>query len=154
VAVSANGFNLGIAVAGGVVYQAVAGTLYAYSTSCASGGAECSPLWTGALPTPPPSAIQSGASTPAVANGLVYVAAPTTSDRLELRAFPTSCTQGVPCAPLLSVDVGSLPAATGLFVDQPAIADGRVFLGYNQSDSEAQNRFNFDSELDALTVSP
>ena len=154
VAVSANGFNLGVAVAGGVVYQAVAGTLYAYSTSCASGGAECSPLWTGALPTPPPSAIQSGASTPAVANGLVYVAAPTTSDRLELRAFPTSCTQGVPCAPLLSVDVGSLPAATGLFVDQPAIADGRVFLGYNQSDSEAQNRFNFDSELDAMTVSP
>jgi outer membrane protein assembly factor BamB len=87
------------------------GKLYAFKADCGSGGASCSPLWTGAT----------GGfidSSPAVANGVVYVG----SADHKLYAFPASC-GGAVCAPLWT-------GLTGSFIDSsPAVANGVVYVG-------------------------
>jgi outer membrane protein assembly factor BamB len=110
-------------VVNGVVYVGSenAGTLYAFdaagSTGCSGTPKTCKPLWTAAT----------GAgidSSPAVANGVVYVG----SEDHDLYAFDaagsTGCS-GTPktCTPLWT-------AATGAAVDSsPAVANGEVFVG-------------------------
>jgi hypothetical protein len=75
--------------------------------------------------------------------------------QVELLAFPASCgTAGASCSPLWSAALGSLSKVTGLYPQAAAIADGTLFASVFQSDSEAQDRFNFDAELDAFTLAP
>jgi outer membrane protein assembly factor BamB len=119
-------------VANGVVYIGSAGKLYAFSaaagsTNCITTGTPpaktCTPLWTGATGN-------AVFSSPAVANGVVYVG----SEDKKLYAFSaaagsTNCiTTGTPpvktCTPLWT------GATTGLIVDSsPAVANGLVYVG-------------------------
>ena len=57
--------------------------LYAFAVGCASGGGSCTPLWTGTTGGPID-------SSPAVANGVVYVG----SDDGKLYAFAVGCASG------------------------------------------------------------
>jgi outer membrane protein assembly factor BamB len=73
----------------------------------------CSPLWTGTT--------GSGIfSSPAVANGVVYVG----SDDGNLYAFPASCgTGGADCSPLWTGTAGNNISSS------PAVANGVVYVG-------------------------
>jgi hypothetical protein len=103
-------------VANGVVYvgssEGAAGKLYAFAADCASGGRTCTPLWTGAT-------YQRADSTPAVANGVVYI-----SSGRRLYAFAVGCASGGrACTPLWT---------SGLLNDNvgaPVVADGVVYVG-------------------------
>lgn len=95
------------AVVKGVVYIGANSKLWAFPASCGTGGATCSPLWTGA--------IDSGSrfSSPAVANGVVYIGS---------WAFPAGC--GAPtCAPLWDGVMGDADLSS------PAVANGVVYVG-------------------------
>jgi hypothetical protein len=97
-------------VAGGVVYVGASnGTLYAISSSCATGGS-CDPRWTGRTDG-------SIAATPVVANGSVYAA----SNDGSLYKFPTSCGGGV-CDPLWVGHSG------GPIAQDPLVANGVVYV--------------------------
>jgi hypothetical protein len=103
------------AVANGVVYVGSADwKLYAFPASCGTGGAACSPLWTGLTGAP------IDYSSPAVANGVVYVG----STDHKLYAFPAGCdTGGAACSPLWT-------GTTGAPIDSsPAVANGVVYVG-------------------------
>lgn len=64
----------------GMVYVA-ADDLYAFSSSCGSGGSTCQPTWVGRLPGPTPAGpVVSGDAVYAVSDGRLY-------------SFPTSCAQ-------------------------------------------------------------
>ena len=102
----------GPAVADGAVYVGASdGSLYAVSTSCASGGS-CRPLWRG----------QTGGSivgTPSVVGGRVYVA----SNDGGLYVFPTSCgTSGAGC------DAIWIGRTGGPIRDQPVVSNGVVYV--------------------------
>jgi outer membrane protein assembly factor BamB len=111
------------AVANGVVYVgSVEGELYAFdaagATGCSGAPKTCSPLWTATTG----GAIYS--SSPAVANGVVYVG----SDDGKLYAFDaagvTNCS-GTPktCSPLWTATIG------GEVRTSPAVANGVVYVG-------------------------
>jgi outer membrane protein assembly factor BamB len=109
------------AVANGVVYvgSGVAGGdkngVHAYTVGCGTGGATCSPLWSGTTGDP-------SYSTPIVANGLVFV-----SSSNWLHAFAVGCaTGGGTCASLWSGRAGG--ATT---IDSPVVANGVVYVGSN-----------------------
>ena len=114
-------------VAGGVLYIGEFKTLYAFDaagvTNCFSGTPTmCSPLWTAATG----GSIQH--SSPAVANGVVYVGA----DDQYLYAFDaagvTNCTGSgfsKTCSPLWK---GVIASGT-LFESSPAVANGVVYIG-------------------------
>jgi outer membrane protein assembly factor BamB len=99
------------AVADGVVYTG-GPTVSAYASGCATGGAACSPLWTGVT--------DSGVSgSPAVADGVVYVG---TLDG-TLYAFEAGCsTNGGTCQPLWK------GATDGEIRSSPTVADGVVYV--------------------------
>ena len=102
------------AVADGVVYIGSSDNrLYAFSVSCGSGWADCTPLWT---------ALTGGAvnSSPAVADGVVYVGS---NDR-KLYAFKVGCaTDGGTCTPLWT------GLTDGPIDSSPTVADGVVYVG-------------------------
>jgi outer membrane protein assembly factor BamB len=113
------------AVANGVVYVGVegpsGGALDAFDASgvenCTGTPKTCSPLWTG----PTPLGIE---SSPAVANGIVYVG------ESQLYAFDaagvTNCS-GTVCSPLRVV-----PESTGFGNSGPSVANGKLYIGsYN-----------------------
>jgi outer membrane protein assembly factor BamB len=96
----------------GVVY--VQGfKLYAFRTSCGTGGAKCAPLWQAEVP---------GASSPVVANGVVY----TGSNKGRLYAFRTGCgSGGKTCRPLYR----GPPSGGTPFASSPAVISGKVYYG-------------------------
>jgi outer membrane protein assembly factor BamB len=110
------------ALAYNAVYVGAAdGKLYSFGTSgtanCTGTPKTCAPLWTGATGSPIDD------SSPAVANGIVYVG----SVNNNLYAFAadgsTNCS-GTPrtCTPLRTL------AATGIINSSPAVADGVVYI--------------------------
>lgn len=112
------------AVAGGVVYvgsNGLGGKLYAFdaagNTGCSGASKTCAPLWTAATGN----AVE---SSPAVANGVVYVG----SDDHNLYAFDAAgamnCS-GAPkaCAPLWTATTG------GPVHSSPAVANGVIYVG-------------------------
>ncbi len=119
------------AVANGVVYIGSEGhTLYAFS---AAGTANCSgtrtktckPLWTG------PRSAAGPLTSPAVANGVVYVEA--NNDRLyafSAAAGAANCSgTRKTCKPLWT---GHIPSVTGISLfSSPAVANGVVYAGSN-----------------------
>ena len=121
----ATGFSIrsSPAVVRGVVYVGSSdGKLYAFDaagvTNCSGTPKTCAPLWTGATGS------SIGFSSPAVANGVVYIGA----DDGKLYAFDaagnTNCS-GTPktCQPLWT-------GATGYFIESsPALAGGVVYIG-------------------------
>jgi outer membrane protein assembly factor BamB len=102
-------------VSNGVVYAGSNdGKLYAYSVDCATGGAPCTPLWTGTTGGP------IGSVAPAVAGGVVYVG----SADGKLYAYSVGCaTGGGSCSPLWT-------GATGGAVGSSAtVVGGVVYVG-------------------------
>jgi hypothetical protein len=119
------------AVANGVVYiggfdsNVGTGKLYAFdaaggSATCSGSPKTCTPLWSGATYDTP--------VTPAVANGVVYV------DAGDLYAFDaaggSSTCSGSPktCRPLW----GAHPAATGASPGPPAVANGVLYVQFDE----------------------
>jgi len=138
-------FSSSPAIAGGVVY-AVAGTqLQAFSangtTGCSGSPASCTPLWTAEM--------GGGLSTPAVADGAVYVG----SDDGHLYAFDaagnTNCS-GSPktCTPLWK---GSAGAA---IESSPVVQNGVVFVGSNDGNLYAFDAFNTAQTGEPLWIAP
>jgi hypothetical protein len=117
----------GPAVADGIVYVATDGRdangharLYAFISSCGSGGATCTPLWTADIG---PASGGSDAS-PVVANGVVYV-----TQGGVLRAFAVTCgIGGATCNPIWTHSGTITP---------PAIANGMLYV-QGQSASTGQ----------------
>jgi outer membrane protein assembly factor BamB len=101
-------------VANGVVYVGSGNDkLYAFSASCGSGGASCSPAWT----APTAAGI---VGQPAIANGVVYAG----TDNSDLYAFSASCgSGGASCSPLWTATPGS--GATS----SPVVVNGVVYVG-------------------------
>ncbi len=115
-------------VADGVVYVGSRdGKLYAFPVECNSGGASCTPLWTGATG----SGIE---GSPAVADGVVYVGS---TDGM-LYAFAVGCrSDGGSCTPLWT-------GATGLWISSsPTVADGVVYVGAGTPASDVGTLFAF-----------
>jgi outer membrane protein assembly factor BamB len=107
-------------VVGGVVYVgSTGGTLYAFAVGCGSGGGTCSPLWTAT----PDGGLLYGSeflSSPAVANGVVYIG----STDGKLYAYAVGCASGGgTCTPLWTGSVGG-----GIFESSPAVANGVVYV--------------------------
>jgi len=95
----------------GWVYVTNDQRLLAFRTSCGNGGATCRPDWTFAAED------RSTLSTPAVANGIVYVAGS------RLYALPSDCARdGGRCPPLWR-SRGAVAATAA-----PVVANGLVFL--------------------------
>jgi outer membrane protein assembly factor BamB len=114
-------------VANGVVYVgSVDAKLYAFDaagvTGCAGTPKTCAPLWTATTG----SAI--GFSSPAVANGVVYIGSTDTKLYAFDAAGMTSCA-GTPktCAPLWTATTGSS------ILSSPAVANGVVYIGSNDN---------------------
>lgn len=84
------------------------GKLYAFSASCSG---TCSPLWTGITGG------SIGYSSPAVANGVVYIV----SEDGKLYAFSTACSGT--CPPLWTGSIGTSTDAS------PTVANGVVYVG-------------------------
>ena len=109
------------AVANGVVYVgSLDASLYAFDaagvTGCTGSPKTCAPLWTGATGD------HIMFSSPAVANGVVYIG----SADGNLYAFAVGCAAGgATCTPLWT-------GATGSSIDSsPAVANGLVYVGSN-----------------------
>jgi outer membrane protein assembly factor BamB len=108
-------------VADGVVYSGTSyfaggsgGKLYAFAVGCASGGGTCSPIWTADI------GAGTNEATPAVADGVVYVASAGASGALY--AFAVNCASGgATCLPLWT-------ATTGDVRSSPTVADGVVYI--------------------------
>jgi hypothetical protein len=120
------------AVANGVIYVQGCGHLYAFSAAAGSANCSgtppnktCTPLWTAAI-------IGGGSSSPAVANGVVYVASGNGVGG-KLYAFSTAALSpncsGTPpnktCTPLWT-------AADGGSFSSPAVVNGVVYVGNNR----------------------
>jgi hypothetical protein len=132
------------AIANGVVYFSeargyccgVEGLLYAFdaagTTKCSGSPKVCTPLWTAAQPG-------WGASSPAVANGVVYATywGANDPDLLDgfagIRAYDAAGTincSGTPktCAPLWNVVANGHPYSEFRYVPSPVIANGAVYV--------------------------
>ena len=107
------------AVANGAVFvESDDGHLYAFAVGCRSDGGACPPLWTG--DTPAAVGISSVTSSPAVADGVVYVG----SWDSKLYAFAVGCrSDGGACPPLWTATTG------GVVESSPAVANGVVYVG-------------------------
>jgi outer membrane protein assembly factor BamB len=105
------------AVSGGVLYAGGSDeTLYAFDAS-GCGASTCSPLWTGPVSGP------IYASSPAVANGVVYVASFDAAPNSYLNAFDAAGCGGSVCAPLWKGTGGHYLNSS------PAVAYGSVYIG-------------------------
>ena len=103
------------AIAGGTAYMVTnKGVLYAFPLLCDS---RCRPLWTGIVSD---DHVFAG-STPAVANGVVYVTWSSNRPERWLQAFPAACHMG--CLPLWTGTAGYFE-----FLG-PAVAGGKLFVG-------------------------
>jgi outer membrane protein assembly factor BamB len=109
------------AVAGGVVYVAGLSNLSAFSTTASTANCSgtppsktCTPLWTGKT-------FPNGTSSPAVANGMVYLG----SGDGNLYAFSTAGCSGT-CQPLWTGATGFIGSG---ITSSPAVANGTVYIG-------------------------
>jgi len=113
------------------------GKLYAFHVGCATGGAACSPIWTGALGVGLGSAIY---SSPAVANGVIYIG----SNDHKLYAFRVGCSSGGgTCSPIWSYATGQAVSSS------PAISDGVVYVGSTDS-----KLYAFSLQIAKIIMSP
>jgi outer membrane protein assembly factor BamB len=109
---------VGFVVAEGVVFvsggNGGTGKLYEYPVGCASGGADCAPLWTVTV-------TGSSITAPAADDGVVYVG----SSDGKLYAYTVGCASGgATCSlPLWTAATGSH------IVSSPVVADGVVYVG-------------------------
>jgi hypothetical protein len=94
------------------------GNLYAFRVGCTTGGAGCTPLWTGTLGD------RDVTSAPAVVGGFVYLAA----QDGKLYVFNASGCGASVCSPLWVGTIGS--SSTGH--SAPAVAGGRVYVTFDQ----------------------
>ena len=118
---STSGIASSPAVANGVVYvRSKDARLAAYKVGCNSGGGSCSPIWTGDTGLVIAQGNIGEFSSPAVADGVVYVG----SLDKKLYAFKVGCnTGGGTCTPLWT-------GATGdQIFSSPAVANGVVYVG-------------------------
>ena len=94
------------------------GKLYAFAVGCRHDGGTCSPLWTATTGN-------NGVSSPAVANGVVYVGSGGTYPAYanKLNAFAVGCASGGgSCTPLWTANTSS-------GIGDPAVANGVVYVG-------------------------
>jgi outer membrane protein assembly factor BamB len=93
------------------------GELYAFAAGCASGGRTCTPLWTARARN------QAWASSPAVANGVVYFTGQSGKSRYaNLNAYDAGCASGgETCTPLWT-------AFPGVGASSPTVANGVVYV--------------------------
>jgi outer membrane protein assembly factor BamB len=123
---SAGHISQATAVANGVVYVTEdAGNLYAFSatgtTGCSGTPKTCTPLWTATIS---PNVLT---SSPAVANGVVYVGGAGSGGKLvAFSALGTTNCSGTPktCAPLWTAAIAG--SSTN---PSPAVANGLVYVG-------------------------
>jgi outer membrane protein assembly factor BamB len=121
------------AVADGIIYVAGGGGLHAFAVGCADSGDECDPLWTAPLTSDRENAGQ-GDSSPAVANGVVYIS----DDTGQLHAFDADCDSAAgECLPLwtgtMTDDPGRICEGCGAgdtlrTYSSPAVVDGMVYV--------------------------
>ena len=112
------------AVASGVLYvHGGDGNLYAFdasgSTNCSGTPKTCAPLWTAAVPI----GSFSFTDTPAVVDGIVYVAS---GDALE--AFDAAGNANCAGTPKTCTPLWSYPVGTSQYGGSPAIANGMVYV--------------------------
>jgi outer membrane protein assembly factor BamB len=122
------------AVSGGQVFVAGNdGKLYAFGVGCGTGGASCSPIWTGvvngnAFPT-----FRGVFASPAVANGLVYIVGDDSNQLAHVNAFAVNCASGGgACSPLWSASLNYDTQTLGSNASSAIIANGTVLTnGYS-----------------------
>jgi outer membrane protein assembly factor BamB len=112
-------------VASGTIYVGSEdGHLYAYdatgTTGCSGSPKVCSPLWKGSMGSARP-----GHSSPAVANGTVFIGG---SDG-RLYAFDATGTTGCAGSPKVCAPLWSAQAGTGTVESSPAVVSGTVYVG-------------------------
>ena len=119
------------AVTDTTVYVAAGQRLYAFAVGCGSNGESCNPLWrTRRLATGPGDL----ASSPAVANGVVYLGTHTMSQSNgRLVAFPSECGKGGAICDRL----WRSPLLAGLVNSSPAVAHGMVYVSSNSGHTYA-----------------
>jgi len=98
------------------------------TTNCAGIPKTCSPVWSGITG----SSVGSTSSSPAVANGVVYVA----RDDGKMYAFDAAggpnCF-GIWCPPLWRTTTGTTGTTGGLMLSSPTVANGLVYVGSQDS---------------------
>ena len=115
------------AVANGVVYVAPydADKMYAFdaagSTGCSGVPKTCAPLWTAAV-------LGSGGSSPAVANGIVYIGSDADGQGPGLSAFDAAGSTGCSGVPKTCAPLWTTPGRSGIR-SAPSVANGVVYVG-------------------------
>jgi outer membrane protein assembly factor BamB len=105
-------------VANGIVYIGnTSGVLSAFPAACGTAGFSCSPLWQSTT------TITQMQSTPAIANGVVYVTGTDSANNGLVMAFPANCSN--PCTPRWTA------SQTGYDATNPIVSDGMVIAGDN-----------------------
>ncbi|HYI23619.1 MAG TPA: PQQ-binding-like beta-propeller repeat protein [Candidatus Limnocylindrales bacterium] len=111
-----------VAVTDTAVYVGAHRRLYAFAVGCGSNGEQCDPMWK----SPKLTGGSNLASSPAVANGVVYIGTQAMSHTNgRLLAFPAEC-DGPICYRLWRS-----PLLGGLVNSSPAVAHGMVYVSSN-----------------------
>jgi len=120
-----------VAVTDTAVYVGANKRLYAFAVGCASDGQRCDPLWKS---TRVVGGVGELASSPAVANGVVYIGTQARSQSNgRLVAFPAECgVGGATCHRLWRS-----PLLDGIVNSSPAVAHGMVFVSSNSGQTFA-----------------
>jgi outer membrane protein assembly factor BamB len=126
------------ATADGVVYISGYDNFYAFAAACGSGGSTCTPNWTAAIPV---------GTTPAIANGIVYVGSVTGDlSAAKLYALAVGCASGGgACTPVWSHLVPSGVATA------PTVSHGAVYIG---ADNGSLDAFELYAGVSHITLSP
>jgi hypothetical protein len=113
-----------VAVTDSTVYFVTGHRIFAYSTTCVSGGGTCTALWRSGKPD----ASGSFASSPAIANGVLYIGIQgVNQSNGKLIAFKANCaTDGRTC-----YAVWRSPLLGGMTNSSPAVAHGQVYVSTN-----------------------
>ena len=119
------------AVTDTTVYIPANKRLYAFAVGCSSGGGLCDPLWKSGKIADQGSTL---ASSPAVANGVVYLGTQTnSSSNGRLIAFPAECGAGGAICNRL----WRSPLLGGIVNPSPAVAHGMVYVASNSGQTYA-----------------
>ena len=126
------------ATADGVVYVSGNTTFFALAANCASNGGTCTPLWTAAIP---------GATTAAIANGVVYISSAAGDSSLaKLYALAVGCgSGGSTCTPLWSHLLPDGGATSAI------VSHGAVYVGARDNNLYA---FELFGGLASIVLSP